>query len=82
MTTATVKIKLKPGVLDPQGTAIRNSLNALGFSGIEDVRIGKYIEITMENGDQKEAVKKLEEMCDKLLANPVIENYEIELTDG
>lgn len=79
MLNARVKIKLKPGVLDPQGTAIRNSLHTLGFSGVEDVRIGKFIEIRMEDGDRRDAVKNLEKMCDQLLANPVIESYEIEL---
>ena len=73
---ARIYITLKNGVLDPQGRAIHHSLEALGFSGVEDVRQGKYLELDLSAGASKETV---EEMCRKLLANTVIENYRIEL---
>ncbi len=73
---ARIYITLKNGVLDPQGRAIHHSLEALGFSGVEDVRQGKYLELDLASGTSKETV---EEMCRKLLANTVIENYRIEL---
>ena len=73
---ARIYITLKNGVLDPQGRAIHHSLESLGFSGVEDVRQGKYLELDLAAGTKKETV---EEMCKKLLANTVIENYRIEL---
>ena len=69
-----IHITLKPGVLDPQGKAIHHALDALGFSGVDDVRQGKLIEI--EHGDSVSG-HEIEEMCRKLLANTVIENFEI-----
>jgi len=72
---ARIKITLKAGVLDPQGKAIEHALDALGFSGIEDVRQGKYIEVTLSETDEAKAKAQVEKMCKDLLANTVIENY-------
>ena len=70
-----IHVSLKPGVLDPQGRAVHHALDVLGFAGVEDVRIGRLIELTVadDTGDAD-----LEAMCEKLLANTVIENYRIE----
>ena len=70
-----VRVSLKPGVLDPQGRAVHHALEGLGFTGIEDVRVGRLIEMDVADGTS-DAV--LDEMCRKLLANMVIENYRIE----
>jgi phosphoribosylformylglycinamidine synthase len=77
---ARVHVYLKPGVLDPQGQAVSNSLNHLGFDEVAGVRQGKLIEIDLNTADAEEAQQRVAEMCDKLLANPVIENYDIELS--
>ena len=74
---ARVTITLKNGVLDPQGRAIHNALDGLGFTGVEGVRQGKLIELDLADGTTEGQV---EAMCKALLANPVIENYRIELT--
>lgn len=71
---AVVKVTLKKGVLDPQGKAIGTALTGLGFEGVGDVRQGKFIEIDLPDGTPE---AKIKEMCEKLLANPVIEDYEI-----
>ncbi len=76
---ATVHITLKNGVLDPQGKAIGNALSQLGFDGIDGVRQGKFIEIELAEADAGVARAKVEAMCEKLLANTVIENYTIEI---
>lgn len=76
---ARVHISLKPEVLDPQGKAIGNALNRLGFAGIGDVRLGKLIELELDDGDPAAARARVEEMCRQLLANPVVENYAIEI---
>jgi phosphoribosylformylglycinamidine synthase len=73
---ARVTITLKPGVLDPQGRAIHNALDGLGFAGVEGVRQGKLIELDLADGATEADVAA---MCHALLANPVIENYRIEL---
>ncbi|MBG52646.1 MAG: phosphoribosylformylglycinamidine synthase subunit PurS [Alphaproteobacteria bacterium] len=78
---ARIKITLKNGVLDPQGKAIGNALHQLGFDSIGDVRQGKYIEIDMRETDKAKARAALDDMCKRVLANTVIENYDIEL-DG
>ncbi|GGZ01839.1 phosphoribosylformylglycinamidine synthase subunit PurS [Novosphingobium colocasiae] len=70
-----VHVSLKPGVLDPQGRAIQHSLEGLGFAGVHDVRAGRLFELDVDNGVSDEA---LDDMCRKLLANMVIENYRIE----
>jgi phosphoribosylformylglycinamidine synthase PurS subunit len=76
---ARVHITLKSGVLDPQGKAIGHALEALGFEGVGEVRQGKVIEIDLVEEDPAKARKQVEEMCRKLLANTVIENYVIDL---
>ena len=76
---ARIKITLKNGILDPQGKAIEGALHMLGFPEVELVRQGKYIEIDVSEGDRATAKASVEAMCQKLLANTVIENYEIEL---
>ncbi|ERL46099.1 methyl-accepting chemotaxis sensory transducer protein [Candidatus Micropelagos thuwalensis] len=76
---ATVKITLKHGVLDPQGKAIEKSLGQLGFSGVNEVRQGKLIELDIDADTPEAAEKQITEMCEKLLANTVIENYDIQL---
>mgnify|MGYP003148479216 CR=1 FL=1 len=76
---AKITITLKSGVLDPQGVAIENALAGLGFDGANGVRRGKVIEMKLSETDEAEARAKAEEMCKKLLANPVMENYSIEI---
>ena len=78
---AIIHVTLKNGVLDPQGKAVQNSLKNLGFSGIKNVRQGKLIEIELQESNFKIARESLGEMCNKLLANPVIENYRIEISE-
>ena len=68
-----VYITLKEGVLDPQGKAVQNSLESLEFNNVHDVRVGKYMELMVEDTENIEA--EIDQMCDKLLANPVIEDY-------
>ena len=75
---ATVKITLKYGVLDPQGKAIEKSLGQLGFLGVNEVRQGKLIELDIDADTPEAAEKQITEMCEKLLANTVIENYDIQ----
>lgn len=74
-----ILVRLKPGVLDPQGRAVHHSLEGLGFDGVEDVRIGRMIEMDVAEGTSDEA---LNTMCEKLLANMVIEDFAIEKLDG
>ena len=76
---ARVTVMLKSGVLDPQGKAIGQALNRLGFSSVADVRQGKVIEIELGETDHTRARAELAEMCEKLLANTVIENYAIDI---
>ena len=78
---ACVEITLKPGVLDPQGKAIGQALAGLGFDGIGEVRQGKLIELDIEATDRDQARRHVEDMCRRLLANPVIETYRIDLQD-
>lgn len=70
-----ILVRLKPGVLDPQGRAVHHALEGMGFAGVQDVRIGRMIDLDVADGTSDEA---LEDMCRKLLANMVIENYEIQ----
>ncbi len=70
-----IHVSLKPGVLDPQGRAVHHALEGLGFSGVEDVRVGRLIELDVADGTTE---AQLEDMCRKLLANTVIENFRIE----
>ena len=76
-----IHVTLKPGVLDPQGKAIKHSLHDLGFDGVASVRQGKYIELELENDNETRLRNDLEDMCKKLLANVVIEDYAIELVE-
>lgn len=78
---ARVHVTLKNGVLDPQGQAIRHALENLGFAGIDEVRQGKYIELDIAESDPARARESVEAMCAQLLANTVIENYDIDLTE-
>jgi len=77
MLLAKIYVTLKKGILDPQGVTIKKAIESLGYKGIEDVRVGKYMEIRFE-GLNKEAI---DQMCDRLLANPVIEDYRFELEE-
>ncbi|MEM8688710.1 MAG: phosphoribosylformylglycinamidine synthase subunit PurS [Pseudomonadota bacterium] len=77
---ARVKVTLKNGVLDPQGKAIEHALDGLGFDGVSGVRQGRYFELDVEAADKTAAEASVTAMCDKLLANTVIENYEIEVS--
>ena len=70
-------VTLKNGVLDPQGKAIQQTLNGMGFNDVKDVRQGKYFDIDINETDEAEAKSKVDEMCKKLLANLVIEDYKI-----
>jgi phosphoribosylformylglycinamidine synthase len=72
-----VIVTLKDGVLDPQGKAIQQTLNGMSFSEVKEVRQGKYFDIEVSSNDEKKAKAKVEEMCKKLLANLVIEDYKI-----
>jgi len=76
---ARVFVTLKRSVLDPQGKAIQGALETLGYPEVESIRVGKVIEVTLKEGDQAAARARLEEMCRKLLANPVIEDYRVEI---
>ena len=77
---ARVIVTLKSGVLDPQGKAIAHALGSLGFAGVEDVRQGKYIEIDLADTDAAAARSRVEAMCQRLLANTIVEDYKVELT--
>jgi len=76
---AKVLVRLKPVVLDPQGKTVLSALKNLGFDEVRDARVGKVIELEIEGGSEEAVRKQIREMCSKLLANPVIEDYEIEL---
>ena len=76
---AKIFISFKNGVLDPQGKAVERSLHTLGYQEVRDVRMGKYLEIELEAASRETAEARLREMCDKLLANPVIEDYRFEI---
>ena len=78
---ATVVVRLKPEVLDPQGDAVKRALGKLGFEGMKGVRVGKIIEIELDEaqGETKGLEERLRKMADELLANPVIEDYEVRL---
>jgi phosphoribosylformylglycinamidine synthase len=76
---AKIYVTLRPSVLDPAGIAVQSGLQHLGYANVEQVRIGKYIELTLKAVDESAAQAQLDRMCDQLLANPVIENYRFEL---
>ena len=77
--TAEIVVSLKPVVNDPQGLVVRDGLRHLGFDGVSDVRVGKHIVVEFEAGSEADANQQTVEMCEKLLRNPVIEDYRIEL---
>jgi phosphoribosylformylglycinamidine synthase len=78
---AIVNIFLKEGVLDPQGKAIHHALDAIGFEGVKDVRMGKQIVLDLDITDKKKALAEVEKMAEEILANTVIEDYTIELVE-
>ncbi len=78
---ARIYITLRPSVLDPQGVAVKSGIQHLGYNNVEQVRIGKYIEMTLSATDETEAKSQLDQICDQLLANPVIEIYRFDLTE-
>ena len=78
---ATVLVRPKPGILDPQGEAVLGSLQQLGFA-VDDARVGRVVDLELDEGDREQTRAELERMCEQLLANPLIESYEIELVEG
>ena len=76
---AKVYVMLKKGILDPQGKAVQQAIESLGYKGLEGVRVGKYLEIVMQNRSKSVAEREVREMCEKLLANTVIEEYRFEI---
>lgn len=76
---ARVLVELKPGMLDPEGETVQRSLGQLGFDEVEDVHVGKVIELELDEEDEDRARERVDEMCRRLLANPVIHDYEIEI---
>ncbi|GEN35644.1 MULTISPECIES: phosphoribosylformylglycinamidine synthase subunit PurS [Aneurinibacillus] len=82
MFKAVVYVTLKESVLDPQGNAVKGSLHSLGFDEVNDVRIGKYMEVELDVANRETAEERLTEMCEKLLANTVIEDYRFELVEA
>ena len=77
--TARVLIRLKPGILDAQGASVKRALEGLGFPEVRDVRVGKVIDLDLDGADAESARRRIEEMCARLLVNPVIENVTVEL---
>jgi phosphoribosylformylglycinamidine synthase len=76
-----VKVVLKDGILDPQGKAVLHAINDLKFNGVNDVRIGKYVELTFEGLEKPAVETEIKDICQKLLANPVMENFEYEIEE-
>ena len=81
MYQAKIKVTLKKGVLDPQGSAVQRSLHALDYGEVTSVRIGKYMEVNLEAPNKEAAEEQVKEMCQRLLANPVIEDYTYSLVE-
>ncbi len=77
---AKIHVTLKPGILDPQGKAIEHALETLGFKNAANVRVGKYLELDLDERDKARAEVEVKSMCEKLLANTIIEEYRFELT--
>ena len=82
MLKAIVTVMLKKGIFDPQGRAVQNGLESIGFEGIGSVRVGKQIEITLETEDKAKAEASVHKMCDKMLANPVVESFNFEIVEA
>jgi phosphoribosylformylglycinamidine synthase subunit PurS len=81
MYKAIVTVLLKKSVLDPQGKTVKSALDSMGYSNVQDVRLGKHMEILVEAGSEQEANTQVKEMCEKLLVNPVIESYNFTLSE-
>ena len=81
MFKARINITLKKDVLDPQGKAVKNSLISLGYDEVNDLRVGKYIEVNLNTENREVATERVEEMCKNLLANTVIEDYQFEIDE-
>ena len=81
MFKAIITITFKKSILDPQGSAVHKALKSLGYQDVEDVRMGKHVEILLRGEEPQEAEVKIKEMCSRLLANPVIEEYQVELVE-
>jgi phosphoribosylformylglycinamidine synthase len=80
---ARIVVRLRPGVLDPQGATIQKALAGLGFPEVQDLRVGKLLELTLDETDRPRALARLDDMCRRLLANPVVEDYSCEVVgDG
>jgi len=83
MAQARVYVTLKKGILDPQGEAVKNALHTLGYGNIDEVRVGKYVVLTLQDSSDSEALKNtVEEICKKVLTNPVIEDFSFEIVEG
>ena len=82
MINARITVTLKNGVLDPQGKAIENGLGSLGFEGVASVRQGKIFDVQLDTSDAEKAISDLNAMCEKLLANTVIEDYSVDIING
>lgn len=78
---AKIFVTLRPSVLDPAGVAVQSGLQQMGYDNVEQVRIGKYIELTITSSEEKKARQDLDRICDQMLANPVIENYRFDLIE-
>ena len=78
---AQIYVTLRPSVLDPAGTAVQSGLRHMGYDNVEQVRIGKYIELTLSAADEDAALNQIERMCNQLLVNPTIENYRVDLVE-
>ena len=76
-----IKITVRPSILDPQGKAVEHAITTLGVNGVQDVRMGKYIEFRVERDSEADAEKATEEVCKKLLANPIMEDYQFEIQE-
>jgi len=81
MLKAVVYVTLRESVLDPQGNAVQGALHSLGFDEVKDVRIGKYLEVTVDTTDRSQVEERVREMCEKLLANTVIEDYRFDIVE-
>lgn len=81
MYKADIKVALKKSIFDPQGMTIKNSLNTIGFDSANEVRVGKFIEVKLNTTDKAQAEKNVQDMCEKLLHNPIIETYEFNISE-
>ncbi|MBI4368501.1 MAG: phosphoribosylformylglycinamidine synthase subunit PurS [Candidatus Omnitrophica bacterium] len=81
MFKAKIEVTLKKSVLDPQGQTVLQALHTLGFKGVESLRVGKHFEMTLDSGDRKKAEADLKTMCDRLLINPIVEEYVYQLEE-